>query len=96
MTWAFTAFTVCRTGSYLVVANGGGFTTSRGTPYDGDTPIFYPSSTRDTATEVQVTAGSVTSGIDIRYRAEPGHIISGKINRRGRNQRPASQFPRFH
>jgi hypothetical protein len=69
-----------RPGSYLVVANGGGFTSSRGTPYDGDLPVFYPSSTRDTASEVHVTAGSVASGIDIRYRAEPGHVISGKIS----------------
>ncbi len=72
-----------RAGSYLVVANGGGFTTSRGTPYDGDAPVFYPSSTRDAATEVQVTADNVTSGIDLRYRAEPGHIISGKISSAG-------------
>src|SRR5581483_6050884 len=69
-----------RPGSYLVVANGGGFTTTRGTPYDGDVPTYYPSSPRDTATEAQVVNGAVASGIDIRYRAEPGHIISGKLS----------------
>jgi hypothetical protein len=69
-----------RPGSYLVVANGGGFTTTRGTPYDGEVPTYYPSSPRDTANEVQVMNGTVASGIDIRYRAEPGRIISGKIS----------------
>src|SRR5262249_1380630 len=43
-------------------------------------PVYYPSSPRDTASEVQVMTGAVTSGIDIRYRAETGHIISGKIS----------------
>lgn len=69
-----------RPGSYLVVANGGGFMTTRGTPYDGDVPTYHPASPRDTASEVQVVNGAVASGIDIRYRAEPGHIISGKIS----------------
>jgi hypothetical protein len=67
-------------GSYLVVVNGGaGFTTFRASPYDGDTPVYYPASTRDTASEVQVASGAAASGIDIRYRSEPGHIISGKL-----------------
>jgi hypothetical protein len=67
-------------GSYLVVVNGGaGFTTFRASPYDGDTPVYYPASTRDTASEVQVASGATASGIDIRYRSEPGHIISGKL-----------------
>lgn len=68
-------------GSYLVVVNpGAGFTTFRASPYDGDTPVFYPASTRDTASEVQVAPGGTASGIDIRYRSEPGHIISGKLS----------------
>lgn len=68
-------------GSYLVVVNpGAGFNTFRASPYDGDTPVFYPASTRDTASEVQVAPGGTASGIDIRYRSEPGHIISGKLS----------------
>ncbi|MBI1760050.1 MAG: carboxypeptidase regulatory-like domain-containing protein [Acidobacteria bacterium] len=67
-------------GSYIVVVNSGaGFTTFRASPYDGDSPVYYPAATRDTASEVQVAAGATASGIDIRYRSEPGHIISGKL-----------------
>ncbi len=68
-------------GSYLVVVNSSaGFTTFRASPYDGDAPVFYPAATRDTASEVAVAAGTTASGIDIRYRSEPGHIISGKLS----------------
>ncbi len=68
-------------GSYLVVVNSSaGFTTFRASPYDGDAPVFYPAATRDTASEVMVAAGATASGIDIRYRSEPGHIISGKLS----------------
>ncbi len=69
-----------RAGSYLVVANGGGFFfTSLASAFDGDAPVYYPSATRDTASEIQVAHGSVNSGIDLRYRGEPGHVISGKV-----------------
>jgi hypothetical protein len=69
-----------RAGSYLVVANGqGSGFSSAASAFDGDVPVYYPSSTRDTASEVQVATGSVNSGIDLRYRSEPGHVISGKV-----------------
>lgn len=69
-----------RAGSYLVVANGQGSGFSGvASAFDGDVPVYYPASTRDTASEVQVAASSVNSGIDLRYRSEPGHIISGKV-----------------
>jgi hypothetical protein len=48
-------------------------------PYDGDTPTYYPSSTRDTAAEVAVASGGEVAGVDIRYRGERGHIISGVV-----------------
>jgi hypothetical protein len=48
-------------------------------PYTGDTPTFHPSSTRDTAAEVTVTSGGEAAGIDIRYRGDRGHIVSGSI-----------------
>jgi hypothetical protein len=48
-------------------------------PYDGDTPTYYPSSTRDTAAEVAVVSGGEVSGVDIRYRGDRGHIISGVV-----------------
>jgi carboxypeptidase family protein len=46
-------------------------------PYDLDAPTYHPSSTRETAAEVTVTSGSESSGVDIRYRGERGHAVSG-------------------
>ncbi|MBD0370984.1 MAG: carboxypeptidase regulatory-like domain-containing protein [Pyrinomonadaceae bacterium] len=67
-------------GSYIVVVGGGNpyFLGTMGL-YDGDTPTYYPSSTRDTAVEVMVRAGDEATGVDIRYRGERGHTISGTI-----------------
>jgi hypothetical protein len=48
------------------------------TAYDNDTPTYFPSSTRDTASEVIVRDGEEITA-DIQYRAEPGHAISGKV-----------------
>lgn len=62
-------------GTYVVSAGGGGgFTVNA---YDSDTPTFAPSSTRDTAMEVNVRSGEEAANVDIRYRGEPGHTISG-------------------
>ena len=47
-------------------------------PYDFDAPTYAPSSTRDNAAEVRVTSGEETN-VDIRYRGEPGYIISGTV-----------------
>lgn len=67
-------------GSYLVVVGGGNpyYLGVMGL-YDGDTPTYYPSSTRDTAVEVTVRPGDEVAGVDIRYRGERGHTISGTI-----------------
>jgi hypothetical protein len=46
--------------------------------YDIDTPTYFPSSTRDTASEITVREGDEVSA-DIQYRAEPGHAISGQV-----------------
>jgi hypothetical protein len=64
-----------RPGTYIVSAGGAGFSPSFN-PYDGDLPTFAPSTTRDNAAEVAVRSGE-ESTIDIRYRGEPGHTISG-------------------
>jgi hypothetical protein len=64
-------------GVYIVEAGGGeiyGYDISK---YDLDIPIYYPASTRDAAAEVTVAAGGEVAGIDIRYRGEPGHVVSG-------------------
>ena len=66
-------------GTYLVVATGKhpyGFEPS---VYDNDVPTYYPSSTRDMAQAVTVQAGEEAGGIDIQYRGERGHAISGKM-----------------
>ena len=72
-----------RPGTYIVSAGGTGFSPSFN-PYDVDLPTFAPSSTRDNAAEVSVRGGEDTS-VDIRYRGEPGHVISGTIKVAGTN-----------
>lgn len=66
-------------GTYHVVANFGQRNNFTNTPFDGETPTFHPASTRDTAAEVTVTAGGEVGGVDIRYRGDSGHIVSGTI-----------------
>jgi hypothetical protein len=66
-------------GSY-VVSVGGGRNYGQKKPYDLNAPTYFPSSTRDTAAEVVVTAGQETSGIDIRYRDDPGYRVSGTVS----------------
>ncbi|MGH9846157.1 MAG: carboxypeptidase-like regulatory domain-containing protein, partial [Blastocatellia bacterium] len=63
-------------GAYVVSTRAAG---SVGTlsAHDGDIPTYHPSSTRETAGEVTVAAGSETRGIDIRYRGEQGHTVRG-------------------
>jgi hypothetical protein len=66
-------------GKYVVSAGTGGFALSP-TPFLGRTPAFYPAAaTRGTATPILVHSGEEISGIDIQYRAERGHSISGKV-----------------
>ncbi len=69
-----------RAGIYLVVVTGRSMY-SFGPPsiYEGNAPTYYPSSTRDSAVEVTVRAGDEVNGIDIRYRGERGHAVSGTI-----------------
>jgi hypothetical protein len=45
-------------------------------PYDNDVPTYAPSATRDNASEISVRSGEEIT-VDIRYRGEPGHSISG-------------------
>jgi len=42
-------------------------------------PTYYPSSTIDGATLVNVSAGNETGGIDIRYRAERSYAVRGAV-----------------
>ena len=67
-------------GAYLIVAGGaqqfGG--PSAYSAYGNDSPIYFPSSARDTASEVVVRNGEEITA-DIQYRSEPGNSISGTV-----------------
>lgn len=67
-------------GSYIVAAGGRDASSSRPTPFAGRMTTYHPSSTRDSATLVNVSSGVEAMDIDIRYRGESGFAISGKIN----------------
>ncbi|PWT92620.1 MAG: hypothetical protein C5B55_06030 [Blastocatellia bacterium] len=60
------------TGTYLVMAGAGGLVA-----YRNDSPTYAPSATRDNAAEVSVQAGQETSNVDIRYRGDQGHSVTG-------------------
>ena len=47
-------------------------------PYESHVPTYSPSSTRDTASEIVVRTGEEANA-DIRYRGEPGHVVSGTV-----------------
>jgi len=68
-----------RSGRYIVFAGGGERFSPRSSPFDRDAPTYYPSSTRDTASAIDLQAGQEASGTDIRYRGEKGFVISGTI-----------------
>ena len=68
-------------GSYLVRAGGGGALGILSAT-ELDAPTYAPASTRDTAAEIQVRAGEEAT-VDIRYRNEPGHVISGQVKMQG-------------
>lgn len=78
-------------GTYLVSAGGTSFSPNF-TPYDVDIPTFAPSSTRDTAAEVSVKSGE-ESTVDIRYRGEPGHSVSGTVKFAGSNNAQIALTP---
>ena len=63
-----------------MLASGRGFYYSNATPYNEDIPTYYPSATRDTAQPVTVRGGEEVGDIDIRYRGERGHAISGVVS----------------
>ncbi|HVF42876.1 MAG TPA: carboxypeptidase regulatory-like domain-containing protein [Pyrinomonadaceae bacterium] len=69
-------------GVYVVAAGAssrGGYFYGYVAAYAGDVPTFYPSATRDTATEITVRAGQESSGVDIRFRDEQGRSVTGRV-----------------
>lgn len=68
-------------GTYVVSAGGGSRSEGHSVnAYGTDAPTYAPSSTRDAATEINVRSGEETANVDIRYRGEPGHAVSGMAN----------------
>ena len=67
------------TGTYLVSAGGGRSFLQAVDPFSGYAPTYHPSSTRGGAAEVSVRAGEESAGIDIRFRNERGHAVSGSV-----------------
>ena len=67
-------------GTYVISAGGGNPSSYFVSAYGTDAPTYAPSSTRDTAAEVFVRAGEEIANVDIRYRGEPGHVVSGTAN----------------
>jgi hypothetical protein len=70
-----------QSGAYVVAAgvSANGPAMFRARPYEGNAPIYHPASTRETAAEISVATGGETQNVEIQYRSEPGHIISGTI-----------------
>ncbi len=78
-------------GAYVVSAGGPGqFYSGIPGPYDVDVATYAPSSTRDTALEIGVRSGEEALGVNIQYRGEAGHAISGAVTGGLQNQ-PAMQ-----
>ena len=67
-------------GTYVISAGGGNPSGYYVSAFGTDAPTYAPSSTRDTAAEIFVRAGEEIANVDIRYRGEPGHVVSGTAN----------------
>jgi Carboxypeptidase regulatory-like domain len=57
-------------------------------PYEGSVTTYHPSSTHDTAAEVAVASDGEVTGVDIRFRDEPGYAVSGTVT-----GPPSSAYP---
>lgn len=66
-------------GIYLVATGSKVNAFSQQPAFVDDISTYYPSATRDSASEVLVNSGAEVTGIDIRYRGEHGYTISGSI-----------------
>jgi hypothetical protein len=70
-------------GYYQVAAGGSGgrgFSMGASGAYDNDAPTYFPSSTLFSAAEVTLHTGEELGNIDIRYRDNRGHSISGTVS----------------
>jgi hypothetical protein len=77
-------------GSYIVSAGGLGNASGYSVDqYGSDVPTYAPSSPRDAATEVSVNSGEEVANVDIRYREEPGHTVSGSASSTVASEQPS-------
>lgn len=74
-------------GTYVVSAGGRGSSGYAISAFDNDAPTYAPSSTRDTAAEISIGSGEEKT-VNIRYRGEMGHVISGNAIASGRPEGP--------
>ncbi len=82
-----------RPGTYVVSAGGPGmYFSGLSGLYDADAATYAPSSTRDTAVEIGVRGGEEAMGVNIQYRGEPGHAISGVVTGIPQNQSAMTAF----
>jgi hypothetical protein len=75
-------------GIYIVSAGGSMSNGLLQNVFGRGAPTFFPSSTRDAAAEVAVRAGEETTNVDIHYRADSGHSISGTVKQLADNSGP--------
>jgi hypothetical protein len=68
-----------RPGTYVVASGGPGQYFNSVNAFANDAPTYAPSSTRDTAAEIIARSNQEVT-VDIRYRGERGHSVSGKVS----------------
>jgi hypothetical protein len=68
-----------RPGTYVVATGGPGQYFNSVNAFANDAPTYAPSSTRDTAAEIIARSNQEVT-VDIRYRGERGHSVSGKVS----------------
>lgn len=66
-------------GTYLISAGKPRIGLVAPSAYDTDSPTYYPSSTRDTASEITVRDGDEVTA-NIQYRTEPGYAVMGRVS----------------
>jgi len=66
-------------GTYVIAAGGQGQYFGSVNPFANDALTYAPASTRDTAAEIVVRSNQ-EANVDIRYRGDAGHAVSGKVS----------------
>ena len=67
-------------GTYIVMAGDRNIYLGQPSKYSEDVPTYFPSATRDTAGEIPLQTGLEITNIDIIYRGDKGHAVSGTVS----------------